>query len=138
MKAALLDIPFQQDPQSDLVINMGKGICEVTFQLWDLADQEIEGYTGKVSFDHGWACEYVGIETYPYSELKVRCSSEVFLWKITQSGWFHEKINQRKRAYPTWLDWDKREYHHYLIEGRNDYIQLIASSFSISSYPSST
>jgi hypothetical protein len=135
MQPASLNRPFRKDPQSNLCINIGEGICEITFQIWDLDDQEIEGYKGKVSFDHGWACEYVAMEVYPYSELKELCSSEVFLWKLTQSNWFDEKINKRSKAYPTWLDWDKRKYFHYLIEGHDNYIQVIASGFKIGFIP---
>lgn len=126
---------FRQDPQSNLSIQIEEGVFEVTFQVLDVDNQEIEGYKGKVSFDNSWACEYVGMEVYPYSESKELCSSELFLWKLTRSGWFEEKVNQRSKIYPTWLDWDKRVYLHYLILGHYNCIQIIASGFKIDLIP---
>jgi len=131
VQTASFNRPFRQDPQSNLSISIKEDICEVTFRVWDLDGQEIEGVRGRVSFDHGWACEYVMLEIYSYPEQKELCSSDIFLWKLTQSSWLTEKIDQRTKIYPTWLNQDRREYFHFLIEGHDNYIEVIASGFKI-------
>ena len=53
----------------------------------------------------------------------------IFLSKISESQWYDSKIQQRTEIYPTWLAWDKNKYVHYLLEGHDHHIHMIASNF---------
>ncbi len=126
---------FKQDPQSNLSINISEGLCEVTFLLWDLDDQEVTTHKGRLIFHGCWAAEYLGVEMYTCDRPSELCLPNIFLSVIGESQWCANKTQQRAEVYPTWLAWDKREYIHYLLQGHDHWIQVLARSFEFQIVP---
>jgi hypothetical protein len=122
---------FKQYPQSSLSLQFEDGNCTITFQIWNLADEQVESHKGVISCHNCLACEYISMELYPYQDDKELCAPNAFIFKISQSSWFDEKIKKRSQVYPTWLSSDKKVYFHYLIEGHVNYIQVIATGFKV-------
>ncbi|WP_420149827.1 hypothetical protein [Spirosoma sp.] len=103
---------FKQDPQSNLALQFEDGNCTITFQVWNLADEEVESHKGVISFLDCWACEYLSMELYSYQYGKELYASNAFIFKISQSNWLNEKVKKRTQVYLTWLSWDKKDYFH--------------------------
>jgi hypothetical protein len=120
---------FKQDPQSNLSITISEGLCEVTFLLWDLDDQEVTTHKGRLIFHGCWAAEYLGVETNTCDRSSEPCLPNIFLSAIGKSHWLSHKTQQRAEIYPTWLTWDKNDYIHYLLRGHDHRIQVLARSF---------
>ena len=127
-KMEMLITTAKQDPQSNLSISINDRLLEATFLLWDSNDQDIRTHNGKLIFYNCWAAEYVNVEIFD-AAIREPCHPNIFLSKIIESQWYDSKIQQRAEIYPTWLAWDKKKHVHYLLEGRDHHIQMIASAF---------
>lgn len=78
---------FKQDPQSNLSIAIFEGLCDGTFLLWDLDDQEIPTHRGRLIFQGCWAAEYLGVEMYTCDRPSEFCLPNIFLPVIGESQW---------------------------------------------------
>lgn len=126
---------FKQDPQSNLSITISEGLCGATFSLWDLDDQDVTTHKGRLIFHDCWAAEYLGVKMHTCDRPSELCHPNIFLSAIGESQWLANKIQQRAEIYPTWLTWDKREYIHYLLQGHDHWIQVLARSFEFQIVP---
>jgi hypothetical protein len=41
----------------------------------------------------------------------------------------HQVSAKRLQYYPEWKTWDTREYQHYVVQGHDNYYDIIASGF---------
>jgi hypothetical protein len=52
------------------------------------------------------------------------------IYEIENSTWLPRASERRLRSYPLWRDWDENKYHHYVIQGRDNYYEIIAAGYS--------
>jgi hypothetical protein len=121
---------FTQDPQSNVVLHVQEGVCMVLFEVWDDQGEALPGQQGRIRFTDCWAAEHVALSPEAPNH-RERCLPNAFLWQDSASPWLAEKIATRLRQYPTWLEWDRRTYRHYVVEGHDTYCQVIATSFEL-------
>jgi len=126
---------FKQDPQSNVSLFINEGICEATFLLWDSNDNEVADYNGKLVFNDCWAAEFSCLEVSPYSLTSDQCIPGIFLTQLSDAEWYANKVRDKVTLYPDWQIWDKRAYIHYLLMGRDNYVQIIASGFKFEIIP---
>jgi len=51
-------------------------------------------------------------------------------YEIENSTWLRQASEQRLRNYPRWRDWGENKYHHNVIQGHDNYYEIIAAGYS--------
>lgn len=102
--------------------------CQVFFALWDLNSDQIPGCLGKVTFSQCWATKTLATDFLPYHLTPHGFHS--YLLEVEESAWLAEQSQNRLENYPSWRDWDKATYHHYVLEGADRYVEVLAASFT--------
>ena len=49
--------------------------------------------------------------------------------------WLQQVSEQRAADYPNWQNWDAKEYFHYVVQGHDNYYEIIAAGFSEKQLP---
>lgn len=129
MEEIAVPIPLQlwQDPQGDLVLKHCRSGCSVYFGCWVNAG-EPAGYIGEIRFDHAWAVRGYDSEYLPYKIGPEQTRSHIF--EIVGSIWLKQASEQRERSYPNWREWDEKTYHHYVLQGHDNYYEILAASYA--------
>jgi hypothetical protein len=129
MEEMALPIPLQlwQDPQGDLVLKHCRSECSVYFGCWIDAG-EPANYICEIRFDHAWAVRGYRSEYLPYKIGAEQTRSDIF--KIVGSTWLKQASKQRERSYSNWRDWDKKKYDHYVVQGHNNYYEILAAGYA--------
>ncbi len=122
-------IPLQlwQDPQGDLVLKRWRSGCSVYFGCWIDAGEPAD-FICELSFDHTWAVRGYNSEYLPYRIGRGQTRSNIF--EIEFSTWLKQASEQRERCYPNWRDWDKKDYHHYIVQGHDNYYEILAAGYT--------
>jgi hypothetical protein len=128
--AVPIELPFQINAQGNAVLLSATGESQVFVSLWDEQGYEMP-HLGKFRFINAWASEYFATEN-GGSYLTADSAPYGFLARIESSTWLAECIKRRLSRYPNWLQWDKRNYHHFMVHGHDNYVQIIAEQFEIS------
>jgi hypothetical protein len=127
MKQRAVPLPLKvwQDPQGDVVLYSSREGCNVSFGCWEAAGEPAE-YICKLSFNHAWAVRGINSEYLPY---EYEANHRSCIYKIEDSLWLKNETEQRSKSYPEWREWDSRLYHHYVVSGHDNYVEVIAASF---------
>ncbi|WP_151087252.1 hypothetical protein [Hymenobacter baengnokdamensis] len=128
--ATAIKLPFWQDPQSSLALVVTPTDCDVFFTLLSEGKAEPSDELGKISFLNCWATHMVKTEFLPYSIAEHSFHS--FLLEVIDSAWLATATRQRSYTYPAWKNWDGKVYHHYIVQGHNSYVEVLAVSFTTS------
>ncbi len=124
--AVAIPLKVWQDPQSNPLLIFSGSICVVYISCWD-DDGVPADYICKITFNSGWASRFYGIEYLPYEIKEFHCSS---IYEVKDSKWLKESSERRLQYYPQWKTWDKKTYHHFVVSGHDDYVEIIAESFT--------
>ena len=84
-------------------------------------------YICKITFNSGWVSRFYGIEYLPY-EIKEFSRSSIY--EVIDSKWLKESTERRLEYYPQWKTWDKKTYRHFVVSGHDNYVEIIAESFT--------
>ena len=127
MKQLAVPIPINvwQDPQGDVVLYYSREGCNVSFGCWAAAGEPAD-YICELGFNHAWAVRGVNSEYLPY---EIQEQNRSCIYEVTDSEWLKHESEQRSRSYPEWKKWDSRLYHHYVMSGHDNYVEVIAASF---------
>jgi len=68
----------------------------------------------------------VNSEYLPYERQKHQRSC---IYEIEDSAWLKHESEQRSESYPEWRKRDSRIYHHYVVSGHDNYVEVLAASF---------
>jgi len=123
-----LGIPLNvwQDPQGNVALRYDRGQCFVYFACWAEAGVPAD-YLCQLTFHHAWAVRGLRLEMLPYETKEPFYQSSIFV--VEDSRWLREVSDQRLKNYPNWKTWDTRDYLHYVVQGHDNYYDIIASGF---------
>ena len=125
--ASAIQLPFWQAPQELLAITIANGTCQAFFALWDYDGNTIPGCLGKVTFSNVWATKTLSTDLLPY--LLNPHSFHSHLLEVDGSEWLAFESQNRLDTYPSWRTWDQTTYHHYVLEGAESYLEVLAADF---------
>ena len=126
--ATAIQLPFWRAPQELLSITIANGTCRAFFVLWDYNSNVIPGCLGKVTFSNAWATKTLSTDLLPY---RINLHSfRSYLLEVENSEWLAAESQKRLETYPTWRNWDKTTYHHYVMEGAESYLEILAADFT--------
>lgn len=135
-KALKIPIDVWQDPQGDIVLNTSERECTVFFGCWD-EQGDPANYLSKISFKNCLASKYTHSQFLPYKIYEDKAHS--YILKIENSTWLRELIDEKRKLYPAeihiGLSWDKKKYVHFVVQGHDAYIDIIATEFNIEIIP---
>ena len=57
------------------------------------------------------------------------------IYKVENSTWLQQVSEQRAADYPNWRNWDAKEYFHFVVQGHDNYYEIIAAGFSEKQLP---
>jgi hypothetical protein len=134
MQELAIPIPLQVwlDPQGDVVLKHSRSECIIYFGCW-LSAGEPAGYVCELIFDHAWAIRGYRSEYLPYRLKQKGSHSDIY--EIENSTWLKQASEQRARSYPNWQSWDKKIYHHYVVQGHDNYYELLAAGYTEKKVP---
>ena len=81
-----------------------------------------------MQFEHAWEVRGHCSEHLLYQVKQGLSRSDIY--KIEDSTWLRQASEQRLRDYPNWRNWDAKEYCHYVVQGHDNYYELLASGFT--------
>jgi hypothetical protein len=126
--ATALQLPFWQAPQEPLAIAIAKGTCRVFFALWDYDGNVIPNCLGKATFSKVFSTRTLSTDLLPYQLNPHHFQS--YLLEVENSGWLAAESQTRLDTYSTWRSWDQTTYHHYVLEGAESYLEVLAAGFT--------
>ena len=124
--AVPIPLKVWQDPQGDVVLHHSRECCTVSFACWDAAGEPAD-HICQLNFHHAWVVRGVNSEYLPYEGPEHHQHSCIY--EIEDSVWLKQESEERGKTYPEWREWDSRLYHHYVVRGHDNYVEVIASSF---------
>jgi len=131
-----IPIDVWQDPQGDIVLNTSGKECTVFFGCWD-EQGDPANYLSKILFKNCWASKYTHSEFLPYKIYGGKAHS--YILKVENSTWLRKLIDEKREVYPSDIhigfSWDKKEYVHFVVQGHDAYIDIIATEFNIEIIP---
>ena len=127
VKQLAVPVPLKvwQDPQGDVVLQHSRERCTISFACWEDAGEPAD-YICQLVFDHAWAVRAVNSEFLP-SEIHEPQRSCIY--EVKESEWLIALSKERSRCHPEWRNWDKRSYHHYVVQGHDNYCEVLAEGF---------
>jgi len=127
--AAIVRLPFWQDPQGDVILIYSEVECSVYFSCWSKAGEPAD-FIGHLSFEHAAAVRSFSREFLPYS-IPIH-SGHSYILQIPDSEFVREHFAYRKRYYP---HLPGREQKHFVVVGHDIYHEILAFEFSASTIP---
>ncbi len=126
-KEIAIPIPLKvwQDPQGNPLLIYSEHNCEVYFGCWDKTGEPAE-FICRISFDSAWASKSCGLEFLRY-QINEHTRSSIL--EIENSKWLKELTEYRLKCYPEWKTWDKTTYHHFVIQGHDEFVEILAKSY---------
>ena len=124
--AVAIPLKVWQDPQSNPLLIFSQSIRVVYIGCWTDAGVPAD-YICKITFNAGWASRFYAIKHLPYEIKEFHRSS---IYEIKDSDWVKKSSEQRLECYSEWKTWDKRTYHHFVVSGHDNYIEVIAEAFT--------
>ena len=123
-----IPIPLSEwkDPQGDVILKYSCKECIIYFGCW-IASGIPADYICKLTFDNAWAVRGYRLEFIPYKIKENNYHSCIL--EIENSSWLKQVSEQRIKYYPNWQKWDKRNYRHFVIEGHDNYYDIIAVGY---------
>ena len=123
--AVAIPLKVWQDPQGNPLLINSERRCEIFFGCWEEAGTPAN-YICRIEFNSAWAIRSYGIEYLPY-EIKEQKHSAIF--EIENSKWLKESSDYRLKSYPEWKNWDKKIYHHFVVQGHDEFVEVLAESY---------
>lgn len=132
-----LELPIWQNPQSSVAIRYLKNSVYIYFSFWNSETYETDtNYIGEIEFENAWALE---LEVLPmHGIMTIFHNFKSYILQADRSGWLLSKFELRQAVYPDWLNWDKKKYYHYIVQGSESWIQVLASNYSVKIQPISS
>jgi hypothetical protein len=127
IKQFVTPIPLKvwQDPQGDVVLHHSRDKCAVSFACWEAAGEPAD-YICQLKFDNAWAVRGVSSEFLPY---EYEAHHRSCIYEVVDSKWLAQESELRGQSYPEWRASDRKEYHHYVVSGHDNFVEVIAASF---------
>lgn len=114
-----------QDPQGNPLLILSEQSCDVFLGCWTETG-EPANYICKISFSSAWASRSYTNEFLPY---EIKDSGRSSILEITNSKWLKESVEYRLKTYPHWKPSNKEMYHHFVIQGHDLYVEVLAESY---------
>jgi hypothetical protein len=124
--ATAIPLNAWQDPQGDVVLRYSRERCHIYFGCWVDAGTPAD-YLCELTFHNAWAARGLCLEGAPYKTNPHSYHS--FILVVEESRWLQQLAAQRLEYYPRWKSWDTREYLHYVVEGHDNYYDIVATGF---------
>ena len=127
MNEVVVPIPLQvwQDPQGDVVLNHSRDQCSVSFACWEAAGDPAD-YLCRLIFNRAWAVRGVRSEFLPYES---KAHHRSCIYEVLESEWLERETALRSQSYPEWRSWEGKQYHHYVVQGHDNFVEVIALGF---------
>jgi hypothetical protein len=61
---------------------------------------------------------------------EIKNSSRSSIYEVIDSKWLKESSDRRLQCYPKWRILDEKIYHHFVVSGHDDYVEVLAESFT--------
>jgi len=127
--AAILQLPFWQDPQGDVVLIYSEVECSVYFPCWSGAGDPAD-FIGHLSFEHASTVRSFRREFLPY-QIPIH-TGHSYILHIPDSDLVREHVAYRKRHYP---NSPARDTRHFVVLGHDIYHEILATEFSARAVP---
>ena len=124
--AVAISLNIWQDPQGNPLLINSERSCEIFVGCWDEVGTPAD-YICRITFNFAWATRSYGIEYLPY-EIKEHKRSAIF--EVTNSKWLKEASDYRLKCYPEWKNWDNKTYHHFVVQGHDEFVEILAESYN--------
>ena len=121
-----------QDPQGDVVLKHSLSECAVYYDCWTNAGEPAD-YICEPQFNHAWMVRGHCSEHLTYQVNQGSSRSDIY--KIENSTWLRQASQRRATDYPNWRDWDEKEYCHFVVQGHDNYYEIIATGYSEKQIP---
>ena len=125
--AVPIHLQVWQDPQGDVVLKHSRSECTVYFGCWVNAGEPAD-YICELRFNHAWAVRGCSSEYLPYKLREGLSCSDIF--EVENSTWLKQASRERAKSYPNWRNWDKKVYHHYVVQGHDNYYEILATGYT--------
>lgn len=113
------------NPQGEVVLEDSWRDCLVSFGCWTELGEPAD-FLCQIRFHRAWAVRGVHTEFLPYKVIEPKRSS---ILVVQDSRWLKELTEQRLAIYTEWKNRDKTEYKHFVVEGHDNYYEIIAESY---------
>jgi hypothetical protein len=97
-----------------------------------VASGEPADYLCRLTFHHAWAVRSFRWEYVPY---KIASDPHSYIYEVENSQWLDESSVEYLRLYPEWQGRDNLSFHHYVVKGHDNYVEIIASGFDETTVP---
>ena len=125
-----------QDPQGDVVLQISEHECCVYFGCWD-ENGEPADFLAKLTFDCKEA-KYIKSDFVPYKRNNLNSHSYILV--VESSSWLNDHIERIIKRSPQVKNpektWNDKPLKHYIIQGHDVYVELIASGYILEKIPS--
>lgn len=125
--AVAIPLKVWQDPQGNPLLVFSEHLSLVFVGCWVEAGAPAD-YICRLTFNSAWAARSYRIEYLPYV-IKEHLHRSL-IYEVVNSTWLEESSYRRSKCYPEWRDGNKRVYHHYVVQGHDEYVEVIAEGFS--------
>jgi hypothetical protein len=129
MKDLAIPIPLEvwQDPQGDVILRHSRSECKIYFGCW-LSAGEPSNNICELVFDSAWAVRGCSSEYLPYRHEQTGTRSDIY--EVENSTWLKQASKQRAESYTNWRTLDKKVYHHYVVQGHDNYYEILAAGYT--------
>ncbi|MEN7433009.1 hypothetical protein VA599_19880 [Chromobacterium sp. TRC.1.1.SA] len=121
-----IELPFWQDPQCHIITTHQQDVVSVVFNCWN-EDAEIENdYLGCIIFS-GVIATNISSKIAPTTPDDLQFKSSIY--EIKNSKWIEDYIKNSTKW--THENYDKKHYHHYLVNSHDHQLALICKQYEI-------
>ena len=117
-----------QDPQGDVVLHAGRDLIDVYFNHWIESGVPAETLV-KLRFNGAWASRTFCSEFLPYQHSDSEVDGCSWIYRVQDSEWMASCVAERKSRYDNWTGWESKEYNHFVVQGHDNYVDILAESF---------
>lgn len=108
-----------------MLLNHSRDECVVSFACWEAAGDPAD-YICQLKFNNAWAVRGVRSEFLPY---EYEGHQRSCIYEVVDSKWLEQESELRSQSYPEWRSWDSKQYHHYVVDGHDNFVEVIAVGF---------
>ena len=124
--AIAIPLKVWQDPQGNPLLIYCERSCEIFVGCWEESGIPAN-YICRITFNSAWASRSYGLEYLPYQIKELKRSA---IFEVTNSKWLKESSEYRLKCYPRWKTSDRKTYHHFLVQGHDEFVEVLAESYN--------
>jgi len=127
--AAIVPLPFWQDPQGDVILVYSEVECSVYFGCWSTTGEPAD-FIGHLTFEHASAVRSFSREFLPY-RIPTH-SGHSYILEILDSEFVRQHVAYRQHHYPNFPGSKRR---HFVVVGHDVYHEILAFEFNARTIP---